>query len=179
MIERTKNAIVDAFNELITNHDFDKLTVTDIAKKAGVSKATFYRYFKDKYDVMNYNYMRLLDYYAAPERCHNYEELYYNLFFAARESWQYLRNAFNSTGANCFSYYIYQYSYEIAEQITKSNRDGQGFSSSERLQFDVFCKGISYMYENWIFGGYDISAEDAAKALYAMMPETLKYYWWK
>lgn len=179
MVERTKDAIIQAFNELISTHDFDKLTVWEIAEKAGVSKATFYRYFKDKYEVMNCNYKRLLDYYAAPERCHNYEELYYNLFFAARESWQYLRNAFNSTGINSFSFYIYQYSYEIAEQITRSNRNGQGFTPEERLQCDVFCKGISYMYKNWIFGDYDISAEDAAKALYTMMPETLKNYWWK
>ena len=37
------------------------ITVADIIAEADVSKATFYRYFHDKYDVMNSNYKELLD----------------------------------------------------------------------------------------------------------------------
>lgn len=179
MVERTKKNILNAFNQLIPKHDFDKITVSMIAAEADVSSATFYRYFKDKYDVMNYNYKLLLDYYVNPQRCHDYQDLFYYLFRVARESWRYLEHAFDSTGVNSFSTYIYKYSYETARQITMQNRDGEGFTPEEELQCDVFCRGISYMYENWIMGKYQISAEDAAKALYQIMPKTLKYYWWK
>ncbi len=34
------------------------------------------------------------------------------------------------------------------------------------------------MYQNWILGKYDLPASEAAKALYALMPPTLKHYWW-
>ena len=64
MISRTHNAIVNAFLVLIKEHDFNKISVDMIMKKATVSRSTFYRYFKDKYDVMNATYKNLLDYYV-------------------------------------------------------------------------------------------------------------------
>lgn len=35
-------------------YEFEKISVTDIAEKAGVGRATFYRYFKRKEDVLIY-----------------------------------------------------------------------------------------------------------------------------
>ncbi len=178
MPARTQKIILDAFNRLITRYEFHKISVEMIIEEADVSRSTFYRYFKDKYDVMNENYKNLLDYYASPERCSNYRDLYYHLFKVAFESWKYLEHAFDSTGINSFSNYIYEYSYQTALAITRENRDGQGFTPQEALQFDVFCYGISEMYKNWILGKYKVEADDAANALYEMMPESLKHYWW-
>ena len=75
MVSKTYHAIIDGFNRLIKDFDFNKISVDMIMKKAGVSRSTFYRYFKDKYEVMNANFRNLLDYYAAPERSGNYREL--------------------------------------------------------------------------------------------------------
>ncbi len=178
MVARTQKAIVEAFNTLIYKYDFEKISVDMIIREADISRSTFYRYFRDKYEVMNVNYKNLLDYYVSPKRCKNYRDLYYHLFKTAQESWKYLENAFSSTGINSFSNYIYEYSYEAALSITKTNRGGRGFTPTEELQFDVFCYGVSEMYKHWIFGKYTISASEAADALYEMMPESLKHYWW-
>ena len=51
MPDRTKREIVAAFNRLIARSEMEKITTLRIAEEAEVSKATFYRYFKDKYDV--------------------------------------------------------------------------------------------------------------------------------
>lgn len=40
-----------AFEELLQDTRFEKLTVTTIAKKAGISNQTFYRYYTDKNDL--------------------------------------------------------------------------------------------------------------------------------
>lgn len=47
------------------------------------------------------------------------------------------------------------------------------------MQIDVFCYGISYMYKKWTMGKYNITPARAADLLYEMMPETLKYYWFR
>ena len=41
-----------AFN-LFTTSGFNKTSISDIAKNAGVGKGTFYLYFRDKYDIRN------------------------------------------------------------------------------------------------------------------------------
>lgn len=50
----TKHYIVQALFKLMNEYSFEKISVTDIAEKAGVGRATFYRYFKKKEDVLAY-----------------------------------------------------------------------------------------------------------------------------
>ncbi len=179
MVNRTYNIIVDAFNRLIAEKDFNKISVDMIMEKASVSRSTFYRYFKDKYDVMNANYKNLLDYFIDPDKSSNYRELCFHLFEYGQKNLAIFKNALNSTGFNSFSNFIYDYSYENALAITKANRNGEGFTPAEELQVDVFCNGICAVYKNMVQQRYKISAEEAADALYEMMPESLKHYWWK
>lgn len=50
--EYTRFYIVQALFKLMSAYEYDKISVTDIAAKAGVGRATFYRYFKRKEDVI-------------------------------------------------------------------------------------------------------------------------------
>ena len=178
MVERTRLAIFESFNNLLARMDLDRITIDMIAEGAGVSRATFYRYFKDKYDVMAYNYKLFVDHSASPGISHSYEELLYILFRDSEKGMEYLENAFKYLGVNSFTEYVYEYSYDIVERITLDNRP-EGLTESEKLQLDIFCHGVSRMFGKWIMGGYDLSAGEAAKALYCEMPETLREYWWK
>ena len=179
MINRTCQAIIDAFNRLITETDFQKISVEMIMKEANVSRSTFYRYFKDKYDVMNANYKNLLDYYISPDKSSSYRDLCAHLFQYGLEHLTIFKRALDSTGFNSFSNFIYEYSYQTALRITKANRNGEGFTPAEELQADVFCNGICAVYRNMVWQRYKIDASAAADALYEMMPESLKHYWWK
>ena len=50
--EYTKHYIVQALFKLMGSYAYEKISVTDIAEKAGVGRATFYRYLKRKEDVI-------------------------------------------------------------------------------------------------------------------------------
>lgn len=52
--EYTRHYIVEALFRLMEEYEYEKIGVTDIAAKAGVGRATFYRYFKRKEDVIVY-----------------------------------------------------------------------------------------------------------------------------
>ena len=51
-IRRTHRFLQDAMIELITKKAFDTITVGDIAERAMVNRATFYRHYQDKYDLV-------------------------------------------------------------------------------------------------------------------------------
>lgn len=175
MPERTKRDIVAAFNRLIARAEIEKITTQMIAAEAEVSKATFYRYFRDKYDVLNYNYKQLLD--EALMRCDNYRDLFFELYSFARDEWTSFRRAFYTTGVNSLENFVYSYSKSVVEQITSQNRDGAPLTPEENMQVDVLCYGISYMYKKWTLGQYPLQPDVAADALFALMPETLKELW--
>ena len=176
---RTMHAILDAFNRLITETDFQKISVEMIMAEASVSRSTFYRYFKDKYEVMNANFKMALDHYIHPQRSSNYRDLCYHLFDYGQRHLKIFRRALDSTGFNSLSNFIYEYSYETALKITRLNRAGAGFTPVEELQVDVFCNGICAVYRNMVCQRYSVEPSAAADALYEMMPESLKHYWWK
>ena len=125
MASKTSKIILESFNKLIVENDFHKITVDMIMKAAEVSRATFYRHFKDKYDVMNANFKNLLDFYVSPQKSSNYRDLCFHLFEYGLEHLQVFKKAMESTGFNSFSNFIYEYSYQTALEITKQNRGGE------------------------------------------------------
>ncbi len=50
-IQRTRQFIRDAFLELLERKQFEKIRVTDITEAAMVNRSTFYRHYRDKYDL--------------------------------------------------------------------------------------------------------------------------------
>ena len=51
-VRRTRALLRDALIDLIPEKGFDAVTVGDISKRAMVNRATFYRHYQDKYDLV-------------------------------------------------------------------------------------------------------------------------------
>lgn len=51
-IELTKSYITEALFALMEKKPYDSISVSDIVKKAGIGRATFYRYYKAKEDII-------------------------------------------------------------------------------------------------------------------------------
>ena len=56
-----KEILADSFLELAQNIPIDRITVREIAENCGYSQATFYRQFRDKYDLIAWNYTKDLE----------------------------------------------------------------------------------------------------------------------
>jgi AcrR family transcriptional regulator len=52
-VRRTRKLLMQALIELTVEKGFSALTVQDIADRAMVNRATFYRHFQDKYDLLD------------------------------------------------------------------------------------------------------------------------------
>ena len=48
----TKKLIKEAFTKLLSEKGFNNLTVSDITRKAGINRGTFYLHYIDKYDLL-------------------------------------------------------------------------------------------------------------------------------
>ncbi|WP_275442891.1 TetR family transcriptional regulator [Petralouisia muris] len=52
--ERIKRKFIKALISLMEYESLDRITVTEIVEACEVTRPTFYRYFKDKYDLVNW-----------------------------------------------------------------------------------------------------------------------------
>lgn len=61
----TKNRIYNAAIKLMDRKGFEKITITDISKKAGVSVGAFYHYFKSKNDILAEIFRKADEYFST------------------------------------------------------------------------------------------------------------------
>lgn len=177
---KTKDQILRAFNELVTKSDFESITVLQIVKQAGISRATFYRCFKDKYDVMNYNYSSLLDRHMRKGDIRTIEELLFVLLEEGRNYWKPLLPLFQSSGTNSLYTFIRDYSfytvknlYEYGNIHALGNRYRK-LNEKEYLQLQVFASGAASIYEDWIRGKYHLTSKEASEAIGELLPNSIK-----
>ena len=57
----TKEILASSFREVADSKPVDKITVRDITENCGYSPATFYRHFRDKYDLIAWVYTRSVE----------------------------------------------------------------------------------------------------------------------
>ena len=101
--EQTKNILADCFKKLILKGSFDKITVKMITDEAGVIRPTFYNYFQDKYEVIEWlleqeifnEAIRLLD--EGKEK-----EAIQSIFVKMDQDRSYYQKVFEVTGQNGF-----------------------------------------------------------------------------
>ena len=49
----TKSDLKEALTRLLEKKDFEAISVSDIAREAGVNRGTFYLHYVDKFDMMD------------------------------------------------------------------------------------------------------------------------------
>lgn len=95
----TKKYIVDALCILLENEKFSDITVKEIVEKAGVGRATFYRNFKDKEDVLTYKFEEIAEQFSMSEEPKTKEHLYYSIakiLFILQNNKKLMKNIFRS-----------------------------------------------------------------------------------
>lgn len=176
MVDNTKDRILSACNSLLREMPFEKITVSQIVKRSGTSKSTFYRYFLDKYDVLNYNYKKNLDSWIVKGECKNWRELYYYIFSWSKKDAKREKNAYAVVGTNSYSKFLHDYSYHIIENMTVSCR-GTPLSKEEEFNLSLFCYGGIAMNVDWLAGKLDYTVDEITDLIFMAMPVSMRYLW--
>lgn len=64
----TKHYILEALFKLMKEYEYEKISIIDITNKAGVGRATFYRHFKKKEDIIVYYFEHYKKEFVASRR---------------------------------------------------------------------------------------------------------------
>lgn len=170
--DTTKQHITDCFNGLSRKYTLDQITVNMIAEAAGVSKSTFYRHFLDKYDVMNYNYKRVLDeiFRSTPARagtsCFKHTFVYREghkqdkarLFISRDELLRAVR----------FRVFVQTYEREVRRKRGSELREDEIFTAK------LIIYGCVYAVKDWLFGDKRVSRQELARQIDNAIPEEYK-----
>lgn len=172
-----RERISEAFVSMIGEKPLDAIRVKDIAARAGVSKATFYRLFRDKYDVMNWVFFGPTDAAVAehPDLA-NWKAWSYASCELIRQKKAFFKKALSYSGQNSFLDFMAQY---FRRNILRSvcRRDGVD-SPPEDVRFVIEAFGAlnAFAVANWIRGDCAMPLETLIDYVDKCIPEYIRRY---
>jgi probable dihydroxyacetone kinase regulator len=160
---KTKELLADSFRELVLTMPFQKISIKMITDKAGVIRPTFYNYFQDKYEVIEYLFAQDI---AGPVEMmlkNGMEpEAIRLLFLCFEKNMKYYRNLFDIEGQNSFAEYFDKYIHDTYLHIL-AHHPMKHFSSA-LITPDVLAHFnsliLSEMIKLWIHHTPAVSAEE-------------------
>ncbi|MGT2907278.1 TetR/AcrR family transcriptional regulator [Streptococcus dentiloxodontae] len=138
---KNKLLIVYTLERLLKTMTFSDITVKKLIAESGVSRSTFYRNFKDKYDVGNWYFrMQFQKVFDNPNN-QTLKDIYYGLsLFMGQEDRDLLKAMVDDIGQNNTFDFISDTFYDFwKEKYEKST--GYKLSESQAFQLAILAKG--------------------------------------
>lgn len=172
---KPKLRIVRAIVDLGDAIPFSKMTVRDICEKAEISRQTFYRHFKDKYDALNW-YDRRLNQDVSQLIGSNmtWEDLGRTVLLNAyTERKFYVLCLRSAEDHNSLLPSVIRFYYNEWRKVLSSL---PGFTITDEIDFQLkaWSRAGAEMAAEWILGGCEMPVDEMAALMTSCVPKRLR-----
>ncbi|PKM65516.1 MAG: TetR family transcriptional regulator [Firmicutes bacterium HGW-Firmicutes-2] len=166
----TKNIFAESLEKLLMKKNLDDIQVSEIVSGTSLSRKTFYRHFRDKYDLSSWyfsqffedSFGRITDNLTWEEALLRYLDIY-------QEKYYILKNAYASRDVNGLRNYDIQVTRKTYEKYLIS----KGVDiTSEIMQFtiDIASRGGTDMVIEWLLSGMIMDKKKLVELLKRTLP---------
>ena len=173
----SKEILAESFREIAERKNIDKITVKDITENCGYSPATFYRQFKDKYDLIAWDYARELKGILSGEN--GSQAAWHTVVTGVAaffwEKKRYLANLFLHTGGlESFLTYMQEVHFQCLKDLVQKASGSQSMDVLMEMYIRLYVLGTVQFTCEWILGKCDVSAEELAVIYEQTLPAPLQ-----
>ena len=171
---RTRQRLADAVKAEMERAPLDKITVSQIVERAGVTRQAFYRNFKDKYDLVNRHFEQLAQrsFKQMGAGLTLREGLIKKFEFLKGER-TFFTQAFRSQDCNSVVAYDYQCILEFYTGIIKKRLGTAALPDHLAFLLRMYCEGSIQMTVEWVTQGMERPIPQLVDLLLEAMPARL------
>ena len=175
----TKEILAESFMELSESRPISKITIADITENCSLTSPTFYRYFRDKYDLMSWIYVTEAQKNVDKIGRDGYlwkDTLLDGLRYYAGNR-KYMVNALKHTSGR--DSFINQMTEMDIGYITDEVRKKIGTKTIPKdlaAMIKIYCYGTGQYLCEWLMDSESAPCEEVAAVMEASIPEKLKPY---
>jgi len=171
-IEKTRAAILSAFERLLAEKRYEHITVQDIIGEANIGRSTFYAHFETKDDLLKYTcrelFEHIFDQHPASETSHDFSGesispdvmLTHILYHLKDDRKRYMRIFSCVSGDIFWGYFRSQFEVLVSRYgITKHAAD---MKIPEDYYLDYYCSAYIESVKWWFRHGLKIAPEELA-----------------
>lgn len=167
---KTRHAISEAFHQLLKTREFSDISVNDVTAAAGISRPTFYRHYRDKFDWLEQSISESLIGYIAGYRnvdlldrdslIRNMTELFFNIGNDSR-----LCRLITASKNHELMYSLFREN--LMEQFRERHGPSARLSPEEDLAVHHIAASSSAFIEWWVRNTSLFTPDQLARCIYS------------
>jgi len=169
-----KKQLIQAMNCLIEKYPIEKITVEMILKESSISRATFYRYFSDKYKLMNAYYVQHLEQMMLENNSRTQQNTEKYLLFIQNNK-TYFTKLLKYKGEDAFFPTLHKLIFDSIESRIYAVKN-EKLAVAEIYATCFYSAGTSYCIEKWIEEGMLLSPHSLSMTISENVPAAIADY---
>lgn len=178
IIKKTNQELLaESLIELLETKSLEKITIQNIADNCCLTRTTFYRYFKDKYELMNWIYYHEIQSFLDEHPdIFSWKDLLNVVAHFIKNNSVFFKNIIDYKGQNSFEDFLFSYgsTYCINHILNFTNE--KELSSEDSISITIYIGGTMKAFFEWIKRDCDTDSEIIAKIMSECMPHPLMKY---
>lgn len=172
----TKELILRSFEELLQQKSFEKIRINEICSNCGVSRPTFYRYYKDKHELMDWVYISRMNKTKNENMdLSGWSNILKELIRFTSENKVYFTKLIKVQGQNSFESFMIDYGLQYSVESLKSIFP-DGLPDQIYYSCRAYCIATTRLVLEWINDGMKMPKDQFYKCLCACLPVNLSKY---
>ena len=167
--QRIENKAIELFKQ----YGVETISMNRISKELGIGMGTLYRHFKDKYDLINWYFDKLLA--KSFEHMGMGKTVYDALvkkFTYIQEEHVFFAAAFKYDSQNSLRQHDFELILDFYENLIRE-KTGRIPDETIHCILEMYCQSSIYMTVKWVLGELECAPEGLAKILVDGMPGKL------
>lgn len=157
-------------NECMKRSSVESITVRQICAQGDFSRQTFYRCFRDKYDLINWYFDRILhESFDQMGKGRTVREGLIRKFDYIQQEYIFFKAGFSSDEQNNLKEHDFEMIFTFYKNLIKE-KSGIETNEETTALLEMYCQSSVYMTVKWIMNGCRKSSEELADLMVNAMP---------
>jgi len=172
-----EETLAESLKELLKSTPFKKITVKDIVDNCEVTRTTFYRHFKDKYELMNWIYFhKIQGFLDQNPQISKWKDLLYLVTAFLYENQTFFASIVSFNEQNSFREFLYGYGSDYCIAQIRNSLHSEAVPKEEAVAVKIYIDGTIRVLFDWLEAGCPEAPEELARMMCNCWPVPLTKY---
>ncbi|AKP67190.1 TetR/AcrR family transcriptional regulator C-terminal domain-containing protein [Companilactobacillus ginsenosidimutans] len=170
--------IISSFKNLMTDHEFENISVAEVANGANITRRGFYNHFKDKYDLVN----SIFESEVFPEvmKVTTLDDWFKGSIFICnylKKNRDYYQKLLSVNGQNCLKTEFYKLTQIQMTMLIPELLGGRKLSKGDELfLIDYYYNAYMEITKEWLTGKYEFDTDQFVARWRRLLEHSLHDY---
>lgn len=167
MAQFTQKAIIQTFVSMLEEIPFDRITVSALVARCGISSNTFYYHFQNIYDLLNaWLEEEKEKYMSGLSRCECWQDIVKSLLYDMKSHKAIVNHVFNSLSRDSIEKYVFESSDQTIYRLVTQATPDRNLPEEELRDIVDFCRyAFLGFFLKFIWGHMDFDVEKSVDRL--------------